>query len=674
MHTPTPLAPMSGSSPAAMDGLGGLGRARGGTLGGKSVGPSEVNTPALSGLGLGLGVGGNLNTELLGSGGMGDRDIEAWKAQQTREIVEALGNRWGRVSQESVERCAKRIGGLECVWVEEGGQGRTLSIAASEVVIDIEWVGERVKNVTLNYAKPSTGDITNDEIGSEVLRKDLIGWDEQSRRGYVMLDGFVKNLHRLVRTDQLGGDKLSCFEALHGIHSSLQKLYTYELAKAKDEKKLDDVEMMVTCQESGKPALHSTRSIGLRIDYWEDRRLVFSKKRKQSSTSGNKNEPDPEGTKTWTLQIECEDFDATQYPPLRVSDAWISKDIMTTVPLDETLMTSPAPIIDWQEPPATLIPLPELNTGADAMDIDMGSGTTQPNIRFIAKLDPPVTLPLKLAADILSNLGQPILQTSMQWTTFPALLFSPDPSSVADTSKDTSRRFSRDINSFSTDGNCVSQSFDISFYTQRDVVARTIYELPFSHPKQLVSILPYLRQWALFGRILQRSVDSDPNSKPASTTKIKPTVGLNQKSTTSSKQVDAMISDDDSDDDSDSEDDASTSRAMKKGSQSIDLTFSYHPTFQRIDLDCLFPLPSSSATTSVKPSTKEVRFSILPNGVIGCTCNSTGPDDKMQEDEGDGSGNPTKEEAELRTVLTMSEDLGVVGAWVLTRWGSVESS
>ena len=503
-HTPTPLGSLApGSSPALLlDGLGG--RARAGTIGIKGIGDSPAaQTPAaFSSLGLTLTpFGGELNitqqlndSSILDTLGLGGRDAEAWTAQKIREIVDLLGTQWGLVSQENVKRCVDRIGGLECYWEDHPGgkekvgeRKRTLAIAGNEMMLEISWLGDRVTRVVLNFMR-GTEEAT-DEPGAQVLLKDLVG----TGIGYVELNGFVENLTRLARIDQLGRGKVSCFEALEGISYSMKRLWQLELAKEQETTKNQIVaELKTLCERSGRPAIHSEDKIGLRLDYWIDRRILAERDIKDRIPSESVKKP-------FSLMIDCEAFNAAQYPSIRISQAWLSNSVSDAIS-DPTL-----PI--WDDPPPTFIPGTEMDTVQGMLSLGITAGT-QPDVRFIARLRPAITLPLNVAAEILTHMDSPLTQEAIGFTTYLGLLF-PGISDFRDGSKDGKVCIKRSVSSYDASGikNESSQRFDV--FSFPNSWARTITDLPFSHPRQLTDILPYLRQWAFFGRLLQRSFGGD---------------------------------------------------------------------------------------------------------------------------------------------------------------------
>lgn len=108
--------------------------------------PAGMGTPGVEGVsplpahligvaGTGSSVNGGLS---LLKHGQSVKDQEEERKMRLETIVRLLGQRWGYVSREGVERCARRVG-LECLWEDEisGAEGRTLSIAGNSVLV--EW-------------------------------------------------------------------------------------------------------------------------------------------------------------------------------------------------------------------------------------------------------------------------------------------------------------------------------------------------------------------------------------------------------------------------------------------------------------------------------------------------------------------------------------------------------
>ena len=499
VQTPTPLgnAVIEGSPAITLEGV--ASRARTVTIGAKSAvnSPASQTPAAFSGLGLtltpfanGLGAAQQLNENaILDSLGLIGRDTEAWTTQRTKEIVDLLGTRWGLVGQDNVKRCVDRIGGRECYWEDHPGgkekigeRKRTLAIAGNEMMLEIGWLGEKVVKVGLNFMRGS--EENPDEVGAEILRQNLIG-----RNGiYVEIGAFVENLSRLARIDQLGRGKVSCFEALEGVGNSLKRLWELELAKEQETTtKRSTAELTILCERSGRPLSHSNNTLSLRLDYWLDRRLVVETEIEDNLSSDGIKNP-------FSLLIDCEAFDAAQYPPIRTSQAWLSTAVSDAIS-DPTLSI-------WDEPPPTFIPGTQIENVPDVLNLGVATTGTQPDVRFIAKLKPAIVLPLDAAMEILTHMNQTLMQS--QSTTYLGLLF-PNVLGFQTGTKEGKIIFQRSVVSLDAAENKHDTKQKLMVFVRPDSWAQSISEVPFSHPRQLIDILPYLRQWAFFGRFLQRS-------------------------------------------------------------------------------------------------------------------------------------------------------------------------
>ncbi|MCJ1435384.1 hypothetical protein MMC27_004757 [Xylographa pallens] len=499
--TPTPrFDALLGSSPATAADM----RVSGSELG--------VATPALSMSALGLGMGLSLSSMGLGAqqltvGGIldpGQQDNGEDEAQRrVGAIVQLLGRRWGRVGREGVERCARRLG-LECLWENnEGGEGHsTLSIAGNGLLVDVEWAGERVRGVALSFPGAGDGAERSASAGAEVLRRGLVG----KGRGYVGLAAFAANLGSLAGMDVLGREGVSCFEAVEGVRASLARVWEWELAQARSEMGgagLEAVQREVLCKRSGRPRMHGGGSIGLRLEYWLARRRVLPRARDVDDMDVDIDASAvspivPAGLHA--LLIDCEAHPATLYPSIRVSDAWVAPSVIAAA-LSPSLATlfAPSPAsIDWLDPSPTYLP-PSSSAAASPP-------LTPPSVRFRAILHPPLVLPLQKAMELFNIVGAPLTQDAIHMTTFTQLLFA---GSAAHASvgepllRDTVMRFEREMRGLG-DREVVRHRYTL--LTGGQDWARTVGEIPFSHPRQLVMVLPLLRQWAFVGGLLRRLV------------------------------------------------------------------------------------------------------------------------------------------------------------------------
>ena len=367
-------------------------------------------------------------------------------------------------------------------------------------MLEIGWLGEKVVKVGLNFMRGS--EENPDEIGAEILRHNLVGHDGI----YVEIEGFIHNLSRLARIDQLGRGKVSCFEALEGVGNSLIRLWELELAKEQDTTtKRAVAELTVLCERSGRPLSHLNNALGWRLDYWLNHRLVVETEIDNNLSSDITKD-------SFSLLIDCEAFDATQYPPIRTSQAWLSTTVSDAIS-DPTLSI-------WDEPPPTFIPGTQIENVPDVLNLGVATTGTQPDVRFIAKLKPATILPLDAALEILTHLNQTLMQN--QSTTYLGLLF-PNVFGLQNGTKEGKITFQRSVISLDSVENKHNANQKHVVFVRPDSWAQSISEVPFSHPRQLIDILPYLRQWAFFGRFLHRSFGGDVDN-PASSLQALPLV------------------------------------------------------------------------------------------------------------------------------------------------------
>lgn len=472
------------------------------------LGPFGAST-GMTPLGVGVEGPGSVDGATAGNLGLNARDQDKERRKRIEEIVQMMAGRRGRVSQEGVERCARRVG-LEWMWEEEGGK-RTLSIAGSGVLVDVEFTGQEVGAVVLSFPASGEGVGKLAGRGADVLRRDLKG----DGNGYVMLDAFVGNLERLAKMDRLGGGGLSCFDAVEGVYRCLRRIYEWEMVKLRDIRGFnngdeEECKREVMCKSSGRPIMHVAGRVGFALQYWQERRLVPRRKRKADEMAKDSFEEDNPDSKIYSAVIECEASPSEIYPSVRVSDSWVSAQIEKTLSLDhDPFSLTAASSIDWQEPPPTLLSSDRLH-GAMALDSDSLLPRKTPNARFVAHLEPPIIVPLQTAIDIYGSVGAPIAQESMQPTTYETLLFvdvdrtsRPQPQSQPQQAPK-NRTVMRTETSYHPSGPPSQHRHKYTLFTQQ-AFARKIDHIPFSHPRQLIAVLPHLRQWAQMGNILRRS-------------------------------------------------------------------------------------------------------------------------------------------------------------------------
>lgn len=634
------------------------------------MGVGGIGSPAL----LGLGQFGNTGMTPMASaaedpgvdeavaGGLGIRvrDQDEERRRRLEEIMKMMAYRWGRVCQEGVERCARRMG-LDCMW-EEGAK-RTLSIAGSGILVDVEFVGEDVGAVVLSFPASTEAVGRLAGRGAKILMKDLKG----NGNGYVSLKAFVQNLERLARMDQLGGGGVSCFDAVEGVYASLEKIFEWELRRLRLERGFYDNEEVlkeeVMCKGNGRPRMYANGRVGLTLQYWQDRRLVPVRKHKQDAMNvdgPNQAKLDDPDTDVYSVLIECEASSSELYPPIRVSDAWVGPQIERQPSLDaNSLYISATPSIDWQEPPPTLLssePPPE----AMALDSSQSLPRNPPNLRFVAHFDPPIIVPLETALEIYNSVGAPLAQESIHPTTYESLLFAKIVKSHTESPSPPGqgrpiRNVTSTIKSYPPTGSPVKHKHQYTlFATHQQAYGHTIDHMPFSHPRQLVAILPVLRQWALLGSVLRRSFAPQPTASKNNN----PVVGLG-------KTID---SDNKAEEDIEDAEEAETDGALAKSltleeelaallnavptqsplpSLPIDIGLSLSPSPPRLAI-ILGP-----AQDGRPPTFRGLHIAIELNGAI-----------LVLAEDGEASEQTREEMERARRVLEISESLGVLVAWM----------
>ena len=473
----------TGLTPAVM-GLGDLG----------IVGAAQVG---VNGLGAGLGIGGM-------------RDQEEERRRKTEAIVSMLATRWGRSCPEGIERAAKRVG-LECLWEEgRGGAKSTLSIAGNGVLVELAFTGEEVQDVTLEFTASGQEVGKGAPEGAEVLKKDLNG---HHKDGYVFLDAFVRDLEVLARMDKLAEGGISCFDAVDGVRATLERIFKWEMDKKRDVSAPNsDKEMLerdVLCRGNGRPKMHTRGRLGLAVQYWMDRSLLPSEMREPEAMDIDQDIPNVEhDSDIYSAIIECEASASSLYPSIRVSESWVSDAVEGHTVNESNPLTMQQSQIEWQEPPPTLL-TPSQPPGDNAMNLTSQDPLLQerpPNVRFVAHFEPPIVMPLQVAIEIYQFVGAPLVQEALQ-STYESLIFADN--SLAPNVHG-QRIVTKTVTSYNSFDNPETRKHQYTLFLTQPDYGRVIDSIPFSHPRQLIELLPILRQWVLLGSLLRRSFISDP--------------------------------------------------------------------------------------------------------------------------------------------------------------------
>jgi hypothetical protein len=396
---------------------------------------------------------------------------------------------------------AKRVG-LECFWEDHVGSGkatRTLIIAGSALALDIDFENNVVKKVALSFPESPESVTRHTKAAGDILLRDL-GFGPHESPLTKKLDRFAANLERLATLDKLSViPGLNCLEAIAGIYESIERLHLWEVERLKESEEMNgkDQEYAVktaTYTKSGKPVMHSSDRLGMSLDYWQENRWL-----KGSSKQ-----------KSYALLIECAPLPSLAYPPLRVSEHWISAEIQkANDPTEELFMTSGnGPVLDWIQPDNTLLP-PADQPKVDAMEgVDQATGQRFPEVMFVAKFDPPLIVPCSTAVHVYNSTGIPMDPFT---TIYDELLIPRRPEDLkAEPRPNLCRETTIPI--FSADGEKSTIIHRGNLFIEKSDYGRILTELPFSHPQQLVEWLPALRQAAFLASLLQKSFGSASQS------------------------------------------------------------------------------------------------------------------------------------------------------------------
>ncbi|KMU87509.1 hypothetical protein CIHG_05305 [Coccidioides immitis H538.4] len=308
---------------------------------------------------------------------------------------------------------------------------------------------------------------------SEVLKRNLMqGPGEQEGGHWKSMAEFHENLRRLARLDQLSRE-INCFEAVEGIYECLRRIWDEEKKHGTRQSHLDHI-----CKGWDWKTIYA----------WEES----------------------------TAAIECE----TGYPSLRVSKEWVSADVFTEIRNEDGGDNElEIRMINWTEPPPTLVSPLSNNPDSVALEPTILSSTA-PNIRFVARLEPPVDMPIFAAVEIYRAIGANMMQES-KTTTYDSLVVPSQGDSNFIEFEGRQVMQKREISTFGADGKPVKQRHTYTFNTFEQVPGRTIRDIPFSHPRQLADVLPILRQYAFISSLLRR-IFSDSQTASRSDTQRTP--------------------------------------------------------------------------------------------------------------------------------------------------------
>jgi hypothetical protein len=624
---------------------------------------NDVASSGMGGVGMGITMSGlGMSSLGMSASAMGRAD-EAERSRRLRAIIDLIGKKPGRVSEEGLLALCKRMG-IPCEkHMDEAGTWSLL--IGDEALCDVTFKNDEIASVNLQTGlDESRPDLNFGAAGSAILVRSLKPLPGQSKLN-VTLERFSESLEKLLTLDKLGSPQnggVSCYNAIAGVYTSLQKLFEHEkkteLAnRTPDERfRTHKAEREVLCKKSGRPRLNGGSCLGLSLEYWMDGRAQIDPPVESASYP---EDADKSRNKMYSLTIECESSPSTLYTPIRISDDWISDRIDKStdaandanISLDNMLMNTSS-LIDWLDPKPTYLEPPE-QTADDAMNLDSAAGRL-PNVRFVAKFNPPLVVPFAVHMQLYQLVGIEPRTDDFRPTTFAGLALRPgelDPGMSGTTGDRTHEiRSSRTVLVIDGEGKEKDRRHDMSLYIPKLEYSRMLESLPFSHPKQLVEILPVLRQYAHATSLLRDCFYKEPE-------KSIPTHRLGQQITpprTPLKKEEEIVA-----------------QGGDLPPIQLDVNLSYTPPTPRFTLhiphpsagdgaDAVEELLANLGDKEIYHAPLAVAIDIHPNGELVVTEQNVVKDVSDVEQSSEQSHKVKR----LAKVLDVADDLGVWGEWL----------
>ena len=433
---------------------------------------------------------GRSDSEMRMAATVAKRNEDEERRVKMRKVLKRIGRPKGRVSEEGIARLARRVGLVSDIDDEKLTQeererkvgNRSFSVAGDSVIVTVGLHDQIPQSVEVN------GDVPEPDIAAGVLFRNLKETDDVPLTA--TLDRFALNLSYLATMDRLKKETdTDCFAALGGVYHSLQRLHEKEHEAASQQAGALRADVDATCKGSGKPQMHARQRLGLCLDYWQQNRYSSGEKapgKSEMDVDGAGDTPHNHSKGSWTLLIGAEKCNAAKMPyvPLRISDQWLPEQIELPSELS-------GESIKWLEP------------------TDDHDRLSRPC--FLATLDPPVVLTFGAVDAVLKSFNvqsTPGLQSIPSYVSL--LLSTAAGSHIVPPSTSNAFNSLRSTQEVVSIGEGKSRLVQHHFTLDNAKLdfGYLLQELPFSHPKQLVELLPTLRQWAGFGMLLSQSLDA----------------------------------------------------------------------------------------------------------------------------------------------------------------------
>ncbi|CAJ2502545.1 Uu.00g099390.m01.CDS01 [Anthostomella pinea] len=446
----------------------------------------------------GISVGG-----LVAGAGRNDEEDRKKRLDLVIDMIQSIAKDSARVSNDGLERLANYLE-LECLW-EPGPSGaendRVLIIAGRTMGVEVGIKDYIVHEASLTFTEPVPIIEKHVSKASAILLKDL-ALAPGERPLTKKLSHFRINLERLNKLDKLSvPPTFNCHEAIAGMWESLEKLHRWDVEKLREDPATSNMfeeklRVLALCNRHGCPLMHTRDRIGLSLDYWKARRMNNSAAIETEAA---------DAPQTWGILIECAPINNLVYNSARVSEEWIGHKIEKSKLTDEEMISTTGPVLDWLEPSNTLLPPSPVVKAEGGLEPNAGlSAPKPPDIIFMATFDPPVIVPHGVAQEIykISATNPPF-----QSVTFDALLFPIPQGCSYDATEPRVMPYTQSVPLF-LPGHRKEPLLKAHINTlivDKPVYGQTLSQIPFSHPKDLVAILPILRQYAFVSLLLANS-------------------------------------------------------------------------------------------------------------------------------------------------------------------------
>ncbi|KAL7936947.1 mediator of RNA polymerase II transcription subunit 1 domain-containing protein [Trichoderma chlorosporum] len=618
-----------------------------------------------------LGIGGSFDIGLdnVGVGGLDTLGVafatEDDKLKRLDNILKLLNQKKGFVSEAGLERLAQRLG-LELLSEEhtaaDGRKTKTLAIAGSAIAVDIVLDNNIVQNVSLTYHGSATSVSTHMEAASQILLADLKLGPNQSPLTKT-LDKFAYNFGHIANLDKLSIiPGLDCYEALAGIFTSLERLHHWDVANLRKESEMAGksdqyLSLAALCTRHGYPVMHARNKVGLALQYWKELRFVSPPDGKVAASSDD-------GEKVWSLLLDCAPIEALGLSPVRVSEDWISKDVVKQdqEQQNQALGDINLPILDWQEPENISLPSSDdnKNPGIDELSMHL---PTLPQVTFTVTFDPPVILPqndcIRLYSYVNATPPNPspsgdFGQRPLPPPTFDDLFFPISAGNKQDPSESRTITRQRDVRVFDQQGKSFIRSHHNTLFIYKPIYSQEVTEMSFSHPRQLIDMLPLLRQFAFLSILLNNSFGSDTKEALPKQVKVAPATTK----TVKDELAAFMESSDDEGQNNEGEEQKMKQDTEPKASNGE------KGSGKDMDIDVILwvhPSPYLQVVFPVKGSTIDITLRILEGGVVEIVNENI-----IEQQAATGKGKMLDRQ-DLGRVLERLEDLCKWAEWIRTR-------